>query len=361
MALDVVELALELERSKSKKSGGSNADYLKQYVRIPQGNGFVIVRLLPQAPPGMFGREKSRFYVPTRTHKLNDRTYHCPNELQGKYWKGDCPICQYCRYLWTQSEENEKAGKLTLMNQQQALYRVIKATERFYFNAIARQQFNPETNTVETNVGPLVFSVGQKVKDRIFLKIVGSVESDKPKCDITDFHTGCDFKYIKVMTQGKDKSTYYPTYDESEFLPASPLGDPDQIEKWMSELHDLEKLRHFVDNDELKRQLKIHLKLIPDEKAQTTFDPSEFEPAVDGEAVIESGTSEPASTATSVSTASSNGHSEPATATATATEPDTKPESDVVAEATAATTGSKGLTEKDFFGKLQKMKAAKPA
>ena len=355
MAIDVVELALELERSKAKKSGGSNSDYLKNFVRIPQGNGFVVVRLLPPAPPVMFGREKNLFYVPTRTHRLNDRNYHCPRELVGKRWVGECPVCSYTAWLWKESERHEKEGKLDLMNQEQSLYRVIKATERFYFNAIARQQFNPDTNVMEFNQGPLVFSIGQKVKDRIFREVVGSVEHGKPKCDITDFHTGKDFKYVKVMTQGKDKKTYYPTYDESEFLAPSPLGDPDQIEQWMANLQDLQALRHFVENDELKRQLKIHLKLIPDEKAaDSNFDPNEYmatvEPTDSEEGTTEIPVDQPTTTVqATVAPVSSNGHSE------------AKEESNPVLEAAAAATGapSKGLTEKDFFGAIQKMKAKK--
>ena len=340
--LDFEALKGELDRSAQKKSGAS--DFLKNFVRTPQSNGFVIVRLLPPAPPGMHGREKSPFYVATRTHRLNERSYHCHMELVGKKWVGDCPVCAYCRWLWKESEKF--TGELK--DAKQNMYRQIKAIERFYFAAIARKQINPDTNQPEENVGPLIFSVGQTVKDKIFTYILGNDTLGKKALgDVTDILKGRDFKLVKVMTQGANGT--YPTYNESEFDDPSPLGSPDQVEKWMASIPDLVSLRRLVEADELKRQLKMHLGLIQDEA--TGFDASEYEPAGGSDEPIEQPSVTKESQPPFDAQPSGNGNDH--------TEAVAQVQSEVLAQVAEAQGEKAGLTENEFFGKLKKMRSEK--
>jgi hypothetical protein len=266
MSMDFDELQEEAKRLKQGNAG----NYLDNFVRLPEGAGHVVLRLLPAARPGTFGRSKNPFFQRTRTHRVNDRSFHCRKEFVGGKWVGDCEICNYTRWLWTESERKskEEADKL----QQQ--YRNLKAVERYYYNCMVRQQYNKDTGEIEKNVGPKIFSVSKTVHEMILSAMMGNEAlEEKGYGDVTDFVNGRDFKYIKTIKQGNSIS--YPDFATSKFMDVSPLGNPDEIEKWMNNLTDLTTLRVVKTNDELKHQLKIHLGLIAD-TVQGAYDPSEY-------------------------------------------------------------------------------------
>ena len=271
MTLDILGLREENDRL---KEGNNSADYLENFVKFPEGNGVVVLRLLGPAPSGMYGREKNPFFQDTRIHRVNNKSLHCLKRLEGNKFTGECPICRQYNWLWQESEKKgpEEAAQL------QAQARAIKPIERYYYNCIVRKEVDEKTGEIRENVGPKILSVGKTLHKMIIRAIVGSEELDeKPLGDVTDIKSGRDFKIIKTMrVSGKDS---YPNYDTSRFLDASPLGTTEQIDKWQSTLHDLFGLRTIRDPEELKVELKKHLGVIPDDSAatQSGFDPSEYQ------------------------------------------------------------------------------------
>lgn len=277
-ALNLAELTDEADRLESQ--GGLN-DFLENFVRMPDRDGYVTVRLLPPA-------KGKKFYCATRTHRLNTRNVHCPRILVNGRWvdadpKNPCCICKYYNEMWRDSEKLEG----TAAEQMQAEARKIKPIERYYYNCVVRQQVNPKTQEVEKNVGPKILSIGKTLHQRIVRAIVGDKEHDEqPLGDVTDAKAGRDFKIIKSMrSSGKDA---YPNYDSSKFLDPSPLGEKDQIDHWLETLHDLAGLRVLKTTDEMKVDLKKYLGIIKDDT--TNFDMSEFQKKPDlAEQVRQSG------------------------------------------------------------------------
>lgn len=262
-ALDMDELLVE-DRRLSTQPGG---EFMDNFVRMPEGNGFVTVRLMPPA-------KGKKFFCATRTHRVNGKSIHCTRVLNGGKWVDPdptkpCVICKYYGDLWKRSEKEEGAVQAAT----QAAARDIKPVERYYYNAIVRHQVNPKTQEVEKNVGPKILSVGKTLHQRIIRAIVGDPANDeKPLGDVTHPTNGRDFKIVKRLKgQGKDA---YPYYDESKFLDPSPLGDPDQVAKWMDGLHDLQSLRKLLPREEMVLELKKHLGIIKDETVG--YDPNEF-------------------------------------------------------------------------------------
>lgn len=249
-------------------------DFLDHFVKLPDGAGAVIMRILAPAPAGTFGRDKNPLFQYTRVHKVNGRNVHCLKELsrdsKGKLrFVGDCPICDYYSWLWQESEKKDpdEAAKL------QSQARLIKPIERYYYNVIVRKETDPKTGENRENVGPKILAVGKTLHSIIVDNIVGNAEKSIDKLgDVTHPKTGRDFKLIKQLKQsGKE---VYPAYESSKFLEVSAV-DPDLYKVWVSNLHDLVALRVVKDVPALKKELKIHLGLIPNE--QTKFDPSEYQ------------------------------------------------------------------------------------
>ena len=75
--LDLNELQQEYERTKDDGRG----NYLDNFVKMPDGNGHVTVRLMPPAQQGEFGKDKNPFFLATRIHRVNNKSVHCPKDL----------------------------------------------------------------------------------------------------------------------------------------------------------------------------------------------------------------------------------------------------------------------------------------
>lgn len=256
--LDLDELQGEHNRLKDKPNQGN---YLDNFVIMPKGAGHVTLRLLPPAKSGAFGRAKNPFFMSTRTHRINEKSIHCPNEMVNGKWVGNCPICKHCRDLWAQSESKAPAEAKKL----QDAYRDLKAIDRYYYNVIVRQQMNEQTNEIEKNVGPKILSVGKTVHKMIIRAIVGDAEMDEPALgDVTDPVNGRDFKLIKTIRGANG----YPNYDTSKFLDVAPLGNPEEVERWLSSLHDLYSLRIVKSIEEIESELSVHLGLKRDDSTE---------------------------------------------------------------------------------------------
>lgn len=264
MSLDFQEMMAEKERLADK----GQTDWMNKFVRMPEGEGNVVVRILGPAAPGKFDRPKNPLYCATRLHKLNDKSIHCLRTLTGNRWVGECLLCKYYSDLWRQGEEAGAAGNKDEQTRLQAMSRAVKPVERYYYNVIVRKEFDPKTQQTLVNVGPKILSIGKKVHGKILTSILGDeVSGDEPLGDVTHALTGRDFRIVKKMVQsGAD---LWPNYDSSKFLDPSPLGTPEEVENWLANLHDLVSLRHLKSEDEIKKELRIHLGYEKDES--TTF------------------------------------------------------------------------------------------
>ena len=245
--LDLAELQGENERLVN--SEGSS--FGKNFVKLAEGKCVTNIRFLPPAAKGMFGKDKHHLFQRTRLHMINGKAFHCPRELQADGWfKGPCPICEYYTLLWKESKGKSPEDA----KHDQALARQIKAIERYYYNCIVRSETDPDTGKVVENVGPKIFACGKTLHATIITGIVGSKEQDEPGYgDVTDPVTGRDFK---------------------KYMDPSPLGTPEQVEKWLEELHDLQALRVVKSYEDLHHQLRVHFGLAKDETIG--FDVSEF-------------------------------------------------------------------------------------
>lgn len=267
MSLDINALNAEYKETKTEGSSTSG-NYLENFVRMPEGKGSVVLRILPPAPDGMFGKSKNPFFQWTRIHKVNGKSLHDPREKVNGKWVGENPIGDYLKWLWKESEQAAPDEQKRMQN----LYRDLKPIERYYYNVIVRSETD-ESGNVKKDVGPKILSVGKTVHEAILRGICGDKEMNQPPLgDVTDFKTGRDFKLIKTIRKSGDMT--YPNYESSHFLEESPAGDPDHCKQWMENLHDLSSLRILKSAEELENELMIHLGL--KQETSSNFDPSKF-------------------------------------------------------------------------------------
>jgi hypothetical protein len=265
MGLDLGSLQNDYKTLKSAEGAGGS--FLENFVRMPEGKGSVVMRLLPPAPKGAFGHDENPFYLVTALHRVNGKSLHDIRDYVGGKWVGKNPIVEYMRHLWRESEQAAPADA----EQKRSLYRQIKPIERYYYNVIVREE-RSEDGTVKKNVGPKILSVGKTVHEIILRGILGDKEMNQPQLgDVTDFKNGYDFKLVKTIRKSGDQS--FPNYEGSHFLEQSPAGDPDECKRWMENLHDLKSLRTLKTYEELEHELLVHLGLKQDASG---FDPSKY-------------------------------------------------------------------------------------
>lgn len=260
--LDLAEITAESTRVNSEPNARN--DDASPFVRLPERDGFVMLRFLPRKKGG-------KLYCATRLHRLTNfyepdkaKSLHCPRELtktdRGEQWRGDCVICRYYSDLWSRSER--AAGKEAEALQNQA--RSIKPVERYYYNVIVREEKDKQGKVLK-NVGPKIYSCGKTVHAKILRAITGDpMVGEKPLGDITHPINGRDFRLIKKVVKGGGGNEY-PNYDLSKFEDVSPLGDMDDMERWIANLHDLSALRVVLDEEALRHELRVHLGMIREE------------------------------------------------------------------------------------------------
>lgn len=253
MGLDLGSLQNDYKTLKNLE--GSSGSFYENFVKMPEGKGSVVMRLLPPAPKGAFNNEKNPFYLVTALHRVNNKSLHDIRDYVDGKWVGRNPICEYMRILWKESEQAAPDEA----ERKRALYRQIKPVERYYYNVIVREE-RSEDGTVKKNVGPKILSVGKTVHEIILRGILGDKEMNQPQLgDVTDFKNGYDFKLVKTIRKSGDQS--FPNYEGSHFLEQSPAGDPDECKRWMENLHDLKSLRILKTYEELEHELLVHLGL----------------------------------------------------------------------------------------------------
>lgn len=284
MGLDLGSLQSDYKTLKA--SEGSGGSFYENFVKMPEGKGSVVMRLLPPAPKGAFGRDESPFYLVTALHRVNGKSLHDIRDYVNGKWVGRNPITEYMRTLWKESEQAAPDEAERKRN----LYRQIKPVERYYYNVIVREE-RSEDGTVKKNVGPKILSVGKTVHEIILRGILGDKEMNQPRLgDVTDFKGGYDFKLIKTIRKSGDQS--FPNYEGSHFLEQSPAGDPDECKRWMENLHDLKALRILKTYEELEHELLVHLGLKQD--LADGFDIGKYSSKPSAPATTESRASAPA-------------------------------------------------------------------
>lgn len=280
-ALDMAEVMQESERVNAEP-GFNNEEYLAKFVRMPERDGFVLMRFLPR-------KKGTKLFCATRTHTLTNpitkqkRAYHCPKTLeqvertiQGvkklvPMWKGDCIICKYYSDLWQKSESAVGKEQETLQNQA----REIKPVERYYYNVIVRQEKDPKTGEVTKNAGPKIYSCGKQVHAKIMRAIVGDESAgETPLGDITNPVNGRDFRVVKKITKSGNRE--FPNYDFSKFESESPAGSPEELDKWLENLNDIQGLRKLKTTEELRHALRVHLGMVTEGEAPQDDDLAEF-------------------------------------------------------------------------------------
>ena len=274
-ALDMNEIMNEVKRVTEEGNTGGNSDYLEKFVRLPERDGYVLLRIMPRRK----GTPKP--WVATRVHTLNNpatrqkKTYHCPKNLvmtdRGEKWQGDCIICKYYSDLWQKSESLSGKAQEDLQNQARA----IKPVERYYYNVIVRSEKDKDGN-VQKNVGPKIYSCGKQVHAKIVRAIVGDATAgEKPLGDVTNPKDGRDFRVVKKVVKGGGGAEY-PNYDNSKFEEPTPAGSPDELKVWIERMHDLQSLRALKTADELKHALRVHLGMVKDGDGGADDDLAEF-------------------------------------------------------------------------------------
>lgn len=277
-SLDMTEVMMESERVNAEPGVNNNEEYLQKFVKMPEREGFVLMRFLPR-------KKGTKLFCATRTHTLTNpvtrqkRAYHCPKELvqterNGKptpQWKGDCIICKYYSDLWQKSESLSGKAQEDLQNKA----REIKPVERYYYNVIVRQEKDPKTGEVQKNVGPKIFSCGKQLHAKIMRAIVGDKDAgEAPLGDITHPTTGRDFKVVKKITKSGNRE--FPNYDFSKFEAESAAGTTADLDKWLEDIHDLQTLRKLKSEDELKHALRVHLGMVQEGETAKEDDLAEF-------------------------------------------------------------------------------------
>jgi hypothetical protein len=263
-ALNVAELQEEAERL-DQAVGGNNKEFIKNFVKMPEKEGYVIGRVLPPT-------KGKKLFCRTRTHKVNERNFHCPRELVNGKWvdtnlKDPCPHCKWYNELYRMSDNADTEEEAKAYEEEA---KKIKPIERYYYNFIVKDS-KPDTEQSPEN-GPLILSVGKTLHQKIVRAIVGDpVQGEPPLGDISDPKLGRDFKIVKRIKPGKDK---FPSYDDSKFAEVSVLADKEQVDKWLENLHDLQALRILRPTEEMSIALKKHNGVITDEK--TSFNADEY-------------------------------------------------------------------------------------
>jgi len=229
---------------------------MDSFVKMPEKEGYVLLRLLP-ALKGKW------HFCSTRIHRLgeypNSKTFHCLRQRvktpKGFMWlnpsnnpKDDCPICQKYAELWKVAN-NQRGDE---QSRTQNLARSIKPIERFYWNAIVRQQLNPKTNSMEKNVGPKVLSCGKTLQTIIIDSINGNqITGLKRLGNVLHPSEGRDFRLVKKIKKGSSGGFEYPDYAQSSFEDISALGTDDEVKMWLENLHDLDSFRILLPREEI--------------------------------------------------------------------------------------------------------------
>jgi hypothetical protein len=202
----------------------------------------------------------------------------------------DCPVCLYWKAKWSRIPRGTEPPE-----DLRQLLADIKAMQRVSWNVVCRQLGDKK------NVGPLIYSQGLTLAQVIWNKVLGDPGNGiQGHGDICHPTTGRDF-ILKKKPKG---GSTFPDYSDSQFADPSPAGTPEEWERWLANLNDLEPTRNSF--EELARALRIHLGA---EQDGDGFDTGAFEPAQGRPVAVQV---KPPARPSSSNTTNSNGSSSPA-------------------------------------------------
>ena len=259
----IVDFLNELKQEADRILTDNNQqnEFLAKFVQMPDNEGSITLRFLPPT------HDLKLPWQATRVHRVNGKSFHCRKELTNGRWQGKvgiCPICDYYNWLW--NEANNTTGQKA--DEFIALARDIKPVERFYYNAVVRED--------PSQTGVKIYSCGKKVQQKLLKACVGdkNIAAIKALGNIFDVtgKEGRDFIVVKKLV--KSGSQKFPNYDESYFVDPSPLAEPDEVEKLLASAHVLSELRNLKEPEELRLELKKHLGLVVGDDSE--FDPREY-------------------------------------------------------------------------------------
>ena len=228
----------------AEKMGGANNQKDERIFTVSKdksGNGVAILRFLP-APSG-----ESSPIVKLYNHGFQENgkwlIENCPTTLGEQ-----CPICASNSVLYNSGIDAKK--------------KIASARKRklsFYSNVyIVKNPANPELeNTV------MIFRYGKKIFDKIMSAIKPEFDGDE-QIDPFDMWNGADFKIKMKSIRESSSGAVYPNYDDSTFLPPSPLldGDDEKLEAIWKQCHPLQDLvskDKFKTYEELEKRLHFVL------------------------------------------------------------------------------------------------------
>jgi hypothetical protein len=256
MSFDFDMSALQEEFTRvtvDKKPGApkKTGTFLDKFVKMPQKDGYVTLRLLPP----LTGQKLP--YAACRVHNLGTpekaNNHYCGRTLQGRKWVGDCFYCDYYNHLYRLRDAAKNAGNDELAAQLEAKAQFIKPQEKYYYNAIVKGS-NPPTGQTEDD-GPLIYSCGITLHTFILEAVLGNKEMDKePKGNVFHPKNGRDLKIVKKMKPGGK----FPDYSGSEWKDISVLSKDDaKIQQWLNSLNDVFALKKVLPIEEMKKAIRI--------------------------------------------------------------------------------------------------------
>ena len=225
------KLNSQLEKISSKSYQDPNAGKFWKPTRDKAGNGFAVIRFLPASK----GEEMP--FVRLWDHGFQGPTglWYIENSLTTL--NQDDPVSEFNSKLWNSGVESDKD---TARKQKRRL----KYTANVY---IVKDGGNPE------NEGKVfMYQFGKKIFDKLNDLMNPTFEDEEPTNPF-DLWEGANFR-LKIR-----KFEGYPNYDKSEFDPASPLSEDDEVlERVWGEQHSLQEIvseGNFKSYSELKTKL----------------------------------------------------------------------------------------------------------
>tara|TARA_R110000851_G_scaffold8489_1_gene32633 strand:- start:90 stop:1016 length:927 start_codon:yes stop_codon:yes gene_type:complete len=225
------KLNSQLEKISSKSYQDPNAGKFWKPTRDKAGNGFAVIRFLPASK----GEEMP--FVRLWDHGFQGPTglWYIENSLTTL--NQDDPVSEFNSKLWNSGVETDK-------EQARKQKRRLKYTANVY---IVKDGGNPE------NEGKVfMYQFGKKIFDKLNDLMNPTFEDEEPTNPF-DLWEGANFR-LKIR-----KFEGYPNYDKSEFDPASPLSEDDEVlERVWGEQHSLQEIvseGNFKSYSELKTKL----------------------------------------------------------------------------------------------------------
>jgi hypothetical protein len=258
MGINLEALQSELERV---EGNGNRKNFLEDFVRFPEKEGNVVVRILPPS------HDNDTIYVAIRNHTLNGKRFQCSKSLVGGMWTGECPACEWYSSLWKKTDNPDLSEKQVEELKDQA--RSIKPVDRYFYNVVVRKEIGQD-GEAKYDVCHKILSIGKELHTYVIKSIVGNkLLGKRGYGDITDLETGRDLNIVKEL-KGQ-----FPDYKGSEFLDPAPLHKDKKVcKEWLAQCHDLNSRKKPATFDVLLKEVNIFRGIVTDDSE--SFDTAPF-------------------------------------------------------------------------------------